>query len=191
MKMIVWLTIASIATCLTARGELTIPAATLSGSGTNYTIGACTIAAIDITIKAPLSLEVDSYAGTLGMSHKWFAVTNGMAIDETIGARAPTFFTFGSQGSLLMSPQPFILGFWLQYMEAPIDPALEYIFGWAEFTYAGNVLTLVDSAAENTGVGIIAGEYQVIPEPATALLFGIGGFGAWLLRKNKSDRTHI
>jgi len=26
---------------------------------------------------------------------------------------------------------------------------------------------------------------QVVPEPATALLFGIGGFGAWLVRRNK------
>ena len=27
--------------------------------------------------------------------------------------------------------------------------------------------------------------YAAIPEPATALLFGLGGIGAWLLRRNK------
>lgn len=27
--------------------------------------------------------------------------------------------------------------------------------------------------------------WQAVPEPATFLLFGIGGFGAWLLRRNK------
>ena len=26
---------------------------------------------------------------------------------------------------------------------------------------------------------------QVVPEPATFLLFGIGGMGAWLIRRNK------
>jgi hypothetical protein len=27
--------------------------------------------------------------------------------------------------------------------------------------------------------------WQAVPEPATALLFAIGGFGAWLIRRNK------
>jgi hypothetical protein len=33
--------------------------------------------------------------------------------------------------------------------------------------------------------GVAAGDWQAVPEPATALLFGIGGFGAWLIRRNK------
>lgn len=35
----------------------------------------------------------------------------------------------------------------------------------------------------NTGV------LSVIPEPATALLFGFGGLGAWMLRRNKAKST--
>jgi hypothetical protein len=33
--------------------------------------------------------------------------------------------------------------------------------------------------------GVAAGDWQAVPEPATALLFGLGGFGAWLIRRNK------
>jgi hypothetical protein len=33
--------------------------------------------------------------------------------------------------------------------------------------------------------GVVAGDWQAVPEPATALLFGFGGFGAWLIRRNK------
>ncbi len=29
------------------------------------------------------------------------------------------------------------------------------------------------------------GDWQAVPEPATALLFGIGGMGAWMIRRNK------
>jgi len=33
---------------------------------------------------------------------------------------------------------------------------------------------------------VVAGDWQqVVPEPATALLFGIGGMGAWMIRRNK------
>jgi hypothetical protein len=77
----------------------------------------------------------------------------------------------------------FYMGYW-------IDDGLNGVYGWAELVYDGTTLTLVDSAAENDGVGIIAGQYQQVPEPATLLLFGLGGLGAWLLRRNKrhSDR---
>ncbi len=35
--------------------------------------------------------------------------------------------------------------------------------------------------------GVVAGDWQAVPEPATALLFGIGGIGAWLIRRNKKQ----
>ena len=33
--------------------------------------------------------------------------------------------------------------------------------------------------------GVAAGDWQAVPEPATALLFSIGGIGAWLVRRNR------
>lgn len=44
-------------------------------------------------------------------------------------------------------------------------------------------IELAGSAMQSINVG--AGTAQVVPEPATFLLFGIGGMGAWLLRRNK------
>ena len=35
--------------------------------------------------------------------------------------------------------------------------------------------------------GVVAGDWQAVPEPATALLFGIGGIGAWLIRRDKKQ----
>lgn len=40
---------------------------------------------------------------------------------------------------------------------------------------------LINGNAINTGATVA----QVIPEPATALLFGMGAMGAWLIRRNK------
>ena len=73
----------------------------------------------------------------------------------------------------------------LNHAEAPSDPGLNYVFGWASFTYDGATLSLVDSAGEDAGVGIIAGQHQVVPEPSTVLLFGIGVLGVWMLRRSK------
>lgn len=44
-------------------------------------------------------------------------------------------------------------------------------------------IELAGSAMQSINVG--AGTAQVVPEPATALLFGIGAMGAWMVRRNK------
>jgi hypothetical protein len=40
----------------------------------------------------------------------------------------------------------------------------------------------VDPATEATGGGF---RVVAIPEPATAILFGLGGIGAWMIRRNR------
>jgi len=56
-------------------------------------------------------------------------------------------------------------------------------YGWARITTVGETMILNDWAYESiAGEGIIVG---AVPEPATVLLFGLGGLGAWLLRRNK------
>lgn len=164
----------------TCNAGLITPGVTLTGSGTSYTINAVT-ALIDVTVD-PGTFIMETGGISIGTSHRWFLVSDGTIIDSTIASRATEITGSGSQ--FLMDPQPFMLGFWLYPLEAPMEPLLEYNFGWAEFTYDGNSLSLVDSAKENDGLGIIAGQYAQVPEPSSIFLLGIGGVGAWLLRKN-------
>jgi hypothetical protein len=45
---------------------------------------------------------------------------------------------------------------------------------------------ICDQSPFNSGSSLVATEYYVsIPEPATVLLLGLGGLGAWLLRRNR------
>ena len=125
------------------------------------------------------------HIGTVGVGHIWYEVQENIVIDADFANNTEPFFSMYNVGDLSgeiqMWPQPFMLGFRLGAEE----PGLNDVFGWAEFTYDGTTLSLVDSAAENDGVGIIAGQYQQVPEPATIFLFGLGGLGAWILRRNQ------
>ncbi len=73
----------------------------------------------------------------------------------------------GTMGSLDMAvDEIFYLGFCLSNTPGDEDS----IYGWVALIYDGTTLTLVDSAAETSGVGIYAGTYTPIPEPTTACL---------------------
>ncbi len=72
-----------------------------------------------------------------------------------------------TMGSLdMVVDEIFYLGFWLGDTPGGVDS----IYGWVALVYDGTTLTLVDSAAETSGVGIYAGTYTPIPEPNTACL---------------------
>jgi len=47
--------------------------------------------------------------------------------------------------------------------------------------------TFTSTQLNALGLGTVAGTggLTVIPEPATFLLFGVGGMGAWLIRRNR------
>jgi len=51
-------------------------------------------------------------------------------------------------------------------------------------SYPGGVMTY-DAGGVVGGLQGAGGDWQAVPEPATFLLFGIGGMGAWLIRRNK------
>ncbi len=42
-----------------------------------------------------------------------------------------------------------------------------------------------EPGVDNTAFNFSSSTWQVVPEPATALLFGIGGLGAFIVRRNK------
>ena len=123
--------------------------------------------------------------GTVSIGQSWYEVMENAVIDAEFVSTAPLFYD--NRGSLggeieIIHNQPFIMAFWL---DGTVLGGATNVYGWAELVYDGANLTLLDSAAENSGVGIVAGKYEAVPEPATALLFGIGAIGAWLVRKNK------
>jgi len=82
----------------------------------------------------------------------------------------------------------FYLGFQL---DAPPNPAFPdvpvFIYGWAALLWDGTELTLVDSAAEMSGVGLYAGTYNAIPEPSAAGLLLVG-VAALVVRRRHTRR---
>jgi hypothetical protein len=64
----------------------------------------------------------------------------------------------------------------------------------ATWNYISPATVGFSTATGDSGTGFVsagvfnvsgAGALNVVPEPATALLFGIGGMGAWMVRRNK------
>ena len=126
---------------------------------------------------------------TLGIRHWWFAPQYGTAIDASAMEDADYLVNADPVefGSIYMPlNQVFYLGFQLDGPPAPDypHPPLYYVYGWASLLWDGTELTLVDSAAETTGVGIYAGTYDAIPEPTSAGLL-LAGIAAALLRRRR------
>jgi hypothetical protein len=71
---------------------------------------------------------------------------------------------------------------WDTTWNPPQPKAANYGVVWM-FKEYGNVLTTEPKTSPSFANAVV--QYGVIPEPATALLFGIGGMGAWMLRRNK------
>ena len=79
--------------------------------------------------------------------------------------------------------QVFYLCFWMGNGGGGTAPgAPGSVYGWVSLIWNGTALTVKDSAAETTGVGIYAGTYNAIPEPATAGLL-LAGLSALALRR--------
>jgi len=119
----------------------------------------------------------------------FYSVSYGMEIDTDFVSTTSFFYdnaypnlgqSFTSSMDTIDVPVEFYVAYFLQ--------GATDIYGWVHLEYDGLTLNLLDNAAENDGVGIIAGQYQQVPEPATILLFGLGGFSAWLLRRNKATK---
>ena len=112
--------------------------------------------------------------GTLGISQWWFPVQYGELIDfDSLNPDDPLAIINTSQiefGSIQLNyDEPYYLGFCVGY------PQWDYAdYGWVEFLFDGDVVSVLSSATERTGLGIYAGTGMAIPEPATAGLLIIG-----------------
>ncbi len=80
------------------------------------------------------------------------------------------------------------------YNLAQNDNCYSVLFNSSSFATASRFVIIDNSLAAANYVGgdfsynpggASAGDWQAVPEPATALLFGIGGMGAWMIRRNK------
>ena len=129
-------------------------------------------AIVSIAIDNNLVLSPTAYS--VGIGHVWYSVTQGTAIDSAFASTEPAFvnaFTGDLSGRVQLAlGQTFLLGFWLD-ANGNGNPGSGDRFGWARLTYNSSGLSLVNSAIESTGTGIIAGTTTVVPEPSIFSLF--------------------
>jgi hypothetical protein len=78
----------------------------------------------------------------------------------------------------MLTNEVFYLGFRLEY-DVRVGT---FAYGWAALRWDGSELSMVDSAAETTGVGIYAGTHTPVPEPATGAL-ALAGLVPLVLRR--------
>ena len=126
--------------------------------------------------------RLDAVGGTIGIAFHFFEVNYGDLIDWDLAEASAPFAdnVTAEYGSLFLNyDEPVYLGFRLG--GAYYCPAAEY--GWAQLYFDGDMVSVLSSATERTGLGIYAGTGVAIPEPATAGLLIIGaGVLAWHLR---------
>jgi len=180
--------------------ELFYPGAYLTPFGLNYTIGSSTLPngegegagiwlAIDNGNPSIPILRPDG--GTLGISHVWYETTKDTIIDAEFATNTTSFYSnfdpSDLSGEIQMNHnEPFIMAFRLGGSE----PSSYDIYGWAELMYDGSDLHLLDSAAENDGVGIIAGQYVQVPEPSSVLLLTFGSGSILFYRRAKRRQQY-
>jgi len=132
--------------------------------------------------------RLDAIGGTIGIAFRFFEVNYGDLIDWDLAEASAPFAdnVTAEYGSLLLNyDEPVYLGFRLG--GADYCPAAEY--GWAQLYFDGDVVSVLSSATERTGLGIYAGTGMAIPEPATAGLLMIGaGVLAWRRRPPPNRR---
>ncbi|MDA3923803.1 MAG: PEP-CTERM sorting domain-containing protein [Kiritimatiellae bacterium] len=125
--------------------------------------------------------SLESYNYTTGVGHIWFETMSGTAVDgDAVNATEPFMNAFIPElGTIdMVINQIFYIGY---YVGAAGGYNGEY--GWASLVWNGTELDLLDSAAETTGVGIYAGTYTAVPEPASAGLLLAGALLLFIRRR--------
>lgn len=128
---------------------------------------------------------------TLGIGHAWYRTLDGRVIDPAfVAASSPFASNIGIDLSgeiQMVLGGSFLLGFWLD-ANGDRAPNSGDRFGWARLRYtAANGLTLLNNAIEDTGVGIIAGTTNPVPEPSSSLFLAVS-LGLSLARRPTQKR---
>jgi formylglycine-generating enzyme required for sulfatase activity len=134
------------------------------------------------------------------VSDQWSLYANGTDATPTWGTTAGWNYRDGTYGYATANQRPWEVGYGAQEQNGTYD-MMGNVWEWVEDSYNDSKDVLRggsngDSAASLSSVARGGGypdrEYSatgfrvvMIPEPGTALLFGIGGIGAWLLRRNR------
>ena len=132
-----------------------------------------------LTATAPDTATLSAQTYTAGNVAIWFQTSLNSAVDANAVSSASYFCNplTGTLGSIDVSiDQVFYIGFLLW--------GPDNIYGWASLIWDGTTLTLLDSAAETTGVGIFAGTYDPVPEPSAGCLLA-AGLTALALRRRR------
>lgn len=139
-------------------------------------------------------LSGQNWATTASYGHMWRQLYFGDAVDQdsVMGNFDDYFFCFWggywddefSDLSIELN-QAVYLGFFVE------GDAANALFGWVELGFDGSSVYVVNSAMETTGVGIYAGTYTPVPEPATdaLALAGVAALAASRWRKRRTGRV--
>ncbi len=155
------------------------PSAELTPWGAQYytlstgLAGDAGVAGVDVVVEDDeVGTMLDAWGVITAVGSFWYETDLGDPVDADAVATADPFaenFT-GALGSVDMAvDEIFYIAFWLDTDGGGAGGSTD-VYGWVALVYDGTTLTLVDSAAETSGVGIYAGTYTPIPEPDTACL---------------------
>jgi len=117
-------------------------------------------------------------------------------LDNTITMDGIWFAVLGGDNG----PDAFRVEMWsdgsmVGFQETPDAGVYVWGTGWSSLNNEGEIRIVgiggtgdpLAGTYDSFGVDFISTGFTVIPEPATILLFGIGGLGAWLLRRNRKQ----
>jgi len=127
--------------------------------------------------------------GTISYEQKYYLVNQGNLIDGTLVNTGTPVYDNANPSVYEMPIVPnqvFMFGYWIDYSftgNSGSGATIDDYYGWAELQWTGSELVLLNSAGVSGAGGIYAGTWDVIPEPATVVLFLLGGFCIFIKRK--------
>lgn len=114
--------------------------------------------------------------GTIAYEYNWALASEGQAIDSDFFSTATLFAdnsdaTFADDFMPVSNGDKFFWGFWYD-LDGSYDSIVgsgDYL-GWAEFRFFGGELEIIQSYADDTGVGMLVGDTSPIPEGSQSAL---------------------